>query len=88
MKYKEVGGPAFPQSSRPVYRATEQGTEVVCTGMTLRDWFAGQALVGMCANLDDALRAHRNKEPDIRVDVLVSELAYAIAGKMLKERSK
>lgn len=33
------GGPAFP---------AEYGPKTFCsTGMTLRDWFAGQALVGM-----------------------------------------
>jgi len=35
------GGPAFPM-------ATVDGW--VQTGMTLRDWFAGQALAGFCAN--------------------------------------
>lgn len=32
----ETGGPAFPSQSAP--------------GMTLRDWFAGQALAGICAD--------------------------------------
>jgi hypothetical protein len=35
------GGPAFP---RPMVAAAP--------GMTLRDWFAGQALAGMLANPD------------------------------------
>lgn len=35
------GGPAFPM-------ATVDGW--VQTGMTLRDWFAGQALAGLCAS--------------------------------------
>ena len=33
---------AFPQSARPCYKVTEDGTEVLCTGMSLRDWFASQ----------------------------------------------
>ena len=37
------GGPAFPVTA---------GQQVYATGMTLRDWFAGQALVGICANPD------------------------------------
>ncbi len=32
---------AFPQSARPCYKVTEDGTEVLCTGMSLRDYFAG-----------------------------------------------
>ena len=35
------GGPAFPVSTRP------------CVSMTLRDWFAGQALVGLLYLLKD-----------------------------------
>ena len=34
------GGPAFPDSGQADYTG----------GMTLRDWFAGQALAGMDAN--------------------------------------
>lgn len=37
------GGPAFPF-------AAEYGHPAACGGMTLRDWFAGQALAGMMAN--------------------------------------
>lgn len=68
------GGPAFPQhgwSSNPevLDRMKSQG------GMPLRDWFAGQALCGLCANtnadgiddiatnayaLSDAMLAARN----------------------------
>jgi hypothetical protein len=43
------GGPAFPQSD--VLR--EDGAELCRTaygGMSLRDWFAGQALAGITAN--------------------------------------
>jgi hypothetical protein len=36
------GGPAFPNLG---YNAEE-----IFNGMTLRDWFAGQALAGLCAN--------------------------------------
>lgn len=51
------GGPAFPSiigltsSGAPDYRA--QGN----SGMTLRDWLAGQALAGYCANQSTM---HRN----------------------------
>lgn len=43
------------------------------TGMTLRDWFAGQALMGMLANTSMPVSA---------------DVAYAHADAMLEEREK
>ncbi len=42
------GGPAFPH-----FKTNEQGKTELCPqgGMTLRDWFAGQALQGVLASL-------------------------------------
>lgn len=37
------GGPAFPQNSNDPYRKHTEG-------MSLRDWFAGQALAGLLAS--------------------------------------
>jgi hypothetical protein len=60
---KDDGGPAFPLEYPPQ------------TGMTLRDWFAGQVLLGMSGSgkydwraqeayaLADAMLAERKKEP-------------------------
>ena len=57
------GGPAFPFATYP-------------SGMTLRDWFAGQSLDGIASiPSDDSL------ETNVR-------LAYAYADKMLREREK
>jgi hypothetical protein len=39
VSYKKAGGPAFPKP--PGFEPS---------GMTLRDWFAGQALAGLCGN--------------------------------------
>jgi len=65
------GGPAFPFSAlarrqlvESIYRDNE--------GMSLRDWFAGQALAGLCARTPDASSAW----------------AYQLADAMLAERSK
>ena len=46
------GGPAFPQQKfHPKDAATNIPYYVESTGgMTLRDWFAGQALVGLLTN--------------------------------------
>jgi hypothetical protein len=65
---KDTGGPAFP-STHPSYGREE--------GMTLRDWFAGQAMQGDWAvgnaeeNLSEAATRY-----------------YKMADAMLKERSK
>ena len=72
---KESGGPAFP-SSIPYGR---QQFIDASTGMTLRDYFAGQALEGMLA--DDFNFAYDDKGPLVN-------LAYSIADAMLAERSK
>lgn len=65
MTDKPENPPAFPV-----------GHNDMCNGMTLRDWFAGQALVGLLAstmNSDNAVFARS---------------AYRFADVMLLERSK
>ena len=66
---REDGGPAFP---------TTAGQTVYSHGMTLRDWFAGQALAGMAAT-DDA---------DSRFYSDLARSAYRYADAMIEARSK
>jgi hypothetical protein len=56
--------------------------------MSLRDWFAGQAIAGILANPDIAASAARLKvsTEDFRVDTARS--AFEVADAMLAERSK
>tara|TARA_R110000868_G_scaffold78701_3_gene224232 strand:- start:249 stop:494 length:246 start_codon:yes stop_codon:yes gene_type:complete len=72
------GGPAFP---RPVGQAddTDHGTEwnVSHEGMSLLDYFAGQALAGLCARLT-------SDNPD----AYIAKRAYLLAAAMLKEAEK
>lgn len=68
------GGPAFPDPARadPDFvfgPATD--------GMSLRDWFAGQALAGLCTN----------PEYEANASYIVSR-AYHIADSMLYEREQ
>lgn len=74
-KKKETGGHAFPPgiaSSATGY--TKDGQ----SGMTLRDWFAGQALAGMLADEGEAgFRAHT-----------AAVRSYEMADAMLAERVK
>lgn len=67
------GGPAFP-TPWAAGTATEGG-------MTMRDWFAGQAMQGMLASANSGGRW------DADHDILTGE-AYDIADAMLKERKK
>jgi hypothetical protein len=45
------GGPAFPCEEQIRCNGEVIDTRKF-TGMTLRDWFAGQALAGLCASTD------------------------------------
>lgn len=81
----EDGGPAFPyeytHESLDHVPYGELGTprkeRRVHPGMSLRDWFAGQVLAGLCAN----------PECDGDFDAF-SRDAYALADAMLAERTK
>jgi len=67
------GGAAFPCAHQR-YDHNE--------GMSLRDWFAGQALGGILA-FPWKLKGDETKHPDV-----VAELAYIMADAMLAEREK
>jgi len=73
---KDTNGPAFPQmrvwnASLAEYEDTQQ-----YPGMTLRDWFAGQAFAGLLASGGAA---------DWSID---ADNAYRAADAMLAERNK
>jgi hypothetical protein len=73
MSMTNDGGPAFP---RPA--AFSNAERTACTeqdGMTLRDWFAGQALAGL---LRDGIDVHGIDDS--------AYLAYEMADAMLKAR--
>lgn len=82
------GGPAFP------YPANQYGAHDRCDGMSLRDWFAGQALPGLLN------AAGPNLTPDgcegIPADKVTQDdfcrhfakLSYRYADAMLAERDK
>lgn len=75
MEKKETGGPAYPHT---VLGDLGQTCEV-CEGMTLRDYFAAQALAGICAHSDSWGQTSISD---------VAGTAYEVADAMLKERSK
>jgi len=95
---KNDGGPAFPFSTRDL-----DGTQMIgvqYSGMSLRDWFAGQALVGLIEGYDHEARcASANKNQRTGLDdnphqddsdaTYASQLAgeaYILADALLKAR--
>jgi hypothetical protein len=53
--------------------------EKVPCASNLRDWFAGQALIGICA---------QRKDWGLGMDASFAKIAFAIADHMLKAREK
>jgi len=72
------GGPAFPCESYGLKNGKE--TTVPAQGMTLRDWFAGQALNGYLASWNDEI-PNEFFEPDY-----VAGRVYEFADAMIKAR--
>lgn len=85
---KRTGGPAFPTASRELDPSTKL-TRLGRDGMSLRDYFAGQALEGVCANALAVAAfvkgAHMN---DRTPEQEMAHNVYAIADAMLAERAK
>lgn len=76
---KRYNPPAFPH-----LEAHDPSFAYVATGMTLRDWFAGQALpsiIAACAGDTNARRAPSLEE-------YFAERAYTVADALLAEREK
>lgn len=70
------GGPAYPGSIRNSAKRLTRNQ-----GMSLRDWFAGQALSGMAANCDDTgVNGWHGDEK------LAADYAYRFADAMLAAR--
>ena len=74
------GGPAFPVGT---------GCYDNRHGMTLRDWFAGQALAGMGCRWD-SIKASLGEDGDNPFEVResISYEAYKLADAMIAERNK
>lgn len=91
MTTKDDGGPAFPSTTTDLAFAT---TEIrwPLYGMSLRDWFAGQALTGVIRDVRAEMQAMGEwtdlGEPDTDGALLIAEQCYAMADAMLAERAK
>jgi hypothetical protein len=84
---RDDGGPAFPAYNKAAHHEGVWHLDGLC-GMSLRDYFAGQALAGMLAS---------DAHPDVLVEVIMdtpekiqhrASFAYRIADALLRERAK
>jgi hypothetical protein len=66
------GGPAFPTEWNPLKIKNPELSSKECRGMSLRDWFAGQALANEYTQSNDPAK--------------IAEWAYRVADAMLKAR--
>jgi hypothetical protein len=77
--------PAFPN---PGERAPDgTGIHAGSPGMTLRDWFAGQALQGMLAHSRNG-HGYRPRDPNEEWHRAIADEAYELANMMLRARQR
>lgn len=87
MSDKQTGGPAFPLFTPNNHEhwsnnGIRPGSEDFTMGMTMRDYFAGQALAGdLEQGVEDEMSVAWWHEPS-----KIAKRAYAIADAMLKAR--
>ena len=75
MNWDKQGGAAFPFAY-----SSEPGSCVAETGMSLRDWFAGQVLTGLCSTANGS-------DADVGwFEQVAAKGAYRIADAMLSAR--
>ena len=77
------GGPAFPT---PDTHHPDGQIQYGANGMSLRDWFAGQALVGMLSGYVGNL--NRTCTGIVNIDPRSISVAYDIADIMLRARER
>lgn len=84
MAHEKDGGPAFPL--HPGIALPEQDGDPRWLGMSIRDWFAGQALIGIAIGIDGERVAELAE--GIRAGAPWAKAAYVLADAMLAERAK
>ena len=77
------GGPAFPHGKYMKHKVTGAFDTYAHGGMSLRDYFAGQALAGLCANPDLGSSVIFSED---RPDETIAEMAYTVADALIAQR--
>lgn len=85
MRGRNDGGPAFP--SPEIRGADGTGFAEACYGMSLREWFAGQALPVIFAQVISDLNRENGDQAGSPRDE-IAQRAFAMADAMLAERAK
>jgi hypothetical protein len=80
------GGPAFPSTGEEYDQDNDRWRVVTSGGMSLRDYFAAKALVGVMLMVADG--CHQPQIDDLPIDQkdFIALSAYRIADAMLKAR--
>lgn len=84
---RDDGGPAFP-ATLPIEAPSGRKIDVPFRGMSLRDWFAGQAFLGMIASPALLEIVSAGSILDGTAFERTARQAYKLADAMLAERSK
>ena len=79
------GGPEFPH-----FKITEKGHIELCPqeGMTLRDYFAGQALYGLLSGDEYRLVKQEADKRGLKRSTVLAPFSYDIADAMLAARER
>lgn len=78
MSKQDIGGSAFP--------VVLDGANDYADGMTLLDWFAGQALVGVMYGVEGVGSMTPERRAEAWADV--AQLVYEVAAAMVAEKRK
>jgi hypothetical protein len=86
------GGPAFPIPSQTIDDGVTQITTQGAPGMSLRDVYAGQAVVGLIGQLQDsgcriAIETYASGH-EIPFEVAIARHAWIVAEAMMAERER
>lgn len=84
----ETGGPAFPTGDmvESDQKGMLHGYPISSAGMTLRDYFAGQALAGLFSYIDSETLHRVAASQQVSGHVIVCRMAYDYADAMLAAR--
>lgn len=80
MSIRDDGGPAYPGTET-------DGHYYPAPGMTLRDWFAGQALAGLIDGASKAI-SELAKDTDVDAKALTACMAFSLADAMIAEKRR